>query len=319
MTMQAIDLNIGQMTVDDPDDLLGDALAEFLTPPGVLRPETSLLRIRGADVADTSPPDAQVSETDGMPLHFWRGPTARNLLIPGAAELVVEPGPRATLTLAPGCAHAARNDLAMVALEEGIHASGQAVVHCAALRPEGRDGLVLIHAASGTGKTTTALALAGAGFALAADDAAVIGSDGSGAVSAWGLPRAVNLHRRTAGMLDWLRPARPDPWPGQDEVSVPQSRLPPPIRLERDRLPVLALVELQRGDETCLRDMAPADALTALISDNVRVTRSGLWPVQQGRLDLLVSMVGKTSCHTLTVAPGTEGLAAAISAMTSAF
>ena len=88
---------------------------------------------------------------------------------------------------------------------------------------------------------------------------------------------------------------------------LPQSRLPPPIRLERDRLPVLALVELQRGDETCLRDMAPADALTALISDNVRVTRSGLWPVQQGRLDLLVSMVGKNVLSHADGRPGHRG------------
>lgn len=96
----------------------------------------------------------------------------------------------------------------MVALEEGLHASGQALIPCAALRPAGAEGLVLIHAASGTGETTTALALAGAG---------------------------------------------------------------------------------------------------------------GLWPVQQGRLDLLGALAAQVPYYELRVATGTDGLSAAICAMLSAF
>jgi hypothetical protein len=319
MTQEAIDLHIGQITVDDPGGLLGDALAEFRVAPGVTRPETAKLVVHEGPVPDRSPPEAQITDHEGTELHFWRADDRRCLLVPGAAMLEIGPGPLARLCLAPGAPNGPRNDLAMVALEEGTHASGQAMVHCAALRPEGREGLVLLHAASGTGKTTTSLALAAAGFALAADDAAVIGPDEDGRMAAWGLPRALNLHRRTASMLDWLRPALPDPWPDQDEVAVPQAHLPPPVRLERRRLPVLAVVELRRGEATCLGPIAPADALTALVSDNVRVTRSGLWPVQQGRLDRLVAMVEQVPCYALTVAPGGAGLAAASAAMASAF
>ncbi len=321
MTRQAVDLRHGLMVLDDPDALLGNALAEFLAPPEATGRVQFALRVRGGDVPDAPPAGvgAEQSEREGIVLDFWRTPDRRHLLIAGSAALATGPDASAVLTVAPGCRAAALGELAMVALEEALHASSQTLIHCAALLPPGAEGLVLIHAASGTGKTTTALALAGAGFGFAADDAAVIGPDEGGAISAWGLPRALNLHRQSAAMLDWLRPALPHPWPDRDEVSVPQGRLPPPVRREPRNLPVLALIELRRGTDAGLRPVSAGDALTALMADNIGVTASGLWPVQQGRLDLMVALAGQVPCYELRVGPGAKGLQAAILAMQSAF
>lgn len=321
MTRQAVDLRRGLMVLDDPDTLLGDTLAEFLASPDAMGRVQFVLRVRRGAVPDAPPEGAgaEQSEREGIVLDFWRTTDRRHLLIRGHAALATGLDASSAMTVAPGCGAAARGELAMVALEEALNASGQTLIHCAALRPAGAEGLVLIHAASGTGKTTTALALAGAGFGFAADDAAVIGPDEGGAISAWGLPRALNLHRQSAAMLDWLRPALPDPWPDKEEVSVPQGNLPPPVLQEPRVLPVLALIELRRGGDAGLRPVSAGAALTALMADNIGVTASGLWPVQQGRLDLMVALAGQTPCYELRVGPGAEGLQAAIRTMQSAF
>lgn len=321
MTAQAVDLRCGLMALDDPSGLLGDVYAEFLAPSGATGSVLFRLQVRGGDVpaAPPSGAGAEQSERAGIMLDFWRDPDQRHLLIGGKAAIATGPGASAVLTVAPGCGPTALGELAMVALEEALHASGQTLIHCAALRPATAEGLVLIHAASGTGKTTTALALAGAGFGLAADDAAVIAPDARRALSAWGLPRALNLHRQSAAMMGWLRPALPHPWPDRDEVSVPQNRLPPPVRRERRNRPVLALVELRRSADAGLRPVSASAALTALMADNIGVTASGLWPVQLGRLDMLVALVGQVPCYELRVGPGAAGLEAAIRAMQSAF
>lgn len=319
MTTLALDLRSGSLVLDDPDSLLQDHLSD-LAPPA--RPEQRrcfTLDIRHGDLSAAPPPEAEADERDGIIHHFWRDPARRHVLIAGEAALATGPGPEAVMTVAPGSRDSARGELAMIALEEAIHASGQALIHCAALQPDGTEGLVLIHAVSGMGKTTTALALAGAGLGLAADDAVVVGAGADGAMLAWGVPRALNLHRETARMLDWLRPALPDPWPDRDEISLPQRNLPPPVRLVPQTLPVLALVELRRASEGGLLPQSPRDALTALVADNVNVSASGLWPAQEGRLDVLVSLTAQVPCHVLNVEPGPAGLQAAIRAMQSAF
>ncbi len=319
MSAASVDLRRGTLALDDPAGLLAGTLAEFKAPPRPGQRPVFTLHVRDGEVPTAPPREVESSDREGLVYHFWRDTAQRHVLIAGQAALATGPQAAAVLTVAPECSALARAELAMIALEEALHVSGQALIHCAALQPAGAEGVVLVHAASGTGKTTTSLALAGAGFGLAADDAAVIGRDADDAISAWGLPRALNLHRDSARMLDWLRPALPDPWPARDEISVPQRCLPPPVRLVRETLPVLALVELRRTGTAGLAPQSPGDALSALIADNINVTASGLWPVQQGRLEALVALTGQGPCHVLGVESGSDGLQAAIRAMQSAF
>ena len=162
------------------DPILTERAREATSPP---RP--AFFRNRGADVAGTRSrggmPNRSSDTADGtVAFSAWAEPH-RNRADTGRAELVVEPDPRATpdscarlracRAKRPGHSRAGRGHPCQ-------RAGGRSFARPCA--PRGGDGLCPVSiAASGTGKTTTALALAGAGFALAADDAAVIGSDGS--------------------------------------------------------------------------------------------------------------------------------------------
>ncbi|TIT54542.1 MAG: serine kinase, partial [Mesorhizobium sp.] len=84
------------------------------------------------------------------------------------------------------------------------------MLHTAGLTLPGRDAVVLIHAPSGTGKTTTSLALATHGFGLCSDDAMIL-NVGATPV-AWGLPRHVKIHEKTARMIPQVAPCLGPSW-----------------------------------------------------------------------------------------------------------
>lgn len=220
-------------------------------------------------------------------------------------SVLVEPSRRrAEIVTAPGAEFRSATAAGLLTLEMVIDAFGQALVHAAGLTLPDRDALVLLHAPSGTGKTTTALALAGAGFGLCADDAVAIGAGGSG-VQAWGLPRFVKIHRRTASLLPWLSPVLTDVWDAADEQAVPLERLNRHARVEdRQPRPVAGLFMVTRGEEaTRVLPQARVDALAALAADNVRGSGEGLQAHQAGRWALLARLVATTPVFELRVGP----------------
>ena len=76
------------------------------------------------------------------------------------ADMVVSPASISRLSATAG----------MLAIDAAIDASGQFLLHSAGLTLPGSDRQVLVFAKSGTGKTTTSLALAEEGFGLCSDD-----------------------------------------------------------------------------------------------------------------------------------------------------
>lgn len=206
--------------------------------------------------------------------------------------------------------------LLMTVLDAALDAGGQHLLHTAGLTLPGSDALVLIHAPSGTGKSTTSLALASQGFGLCSDDTMIARVDG-GTTTAWGLPRRVKIHRHTAAMLPFVSPYLGDRWDANGEQSVSLDRLSEIIRIEDTvERPVAALLHLARSadSKTRLSPMARTDALVALAADNVRTGMTGLLPVQKRRMATIAGLVKSVPTFTLEVGASPQDAAALIQA-----
>ena len=124
---------------------------------------------------------------------------------PDLASLRLDTAMRtADLILAENAKLSESFDLSVHAMDAAIAATGQTLVHAACLADRDGRSFGLVFAPSGTGKTTTTLALAHAGYAMANDDAAVLSAnpDENGFL-VWGLARDPNVppqNRRNAAL-----------------------------------------------------------------------------------------------------------------------
>jgi hypothetical protein len=242
---------------------------------------------------------------DGAPL-LWDGPLPEGpagtiaddgdglyLCAPGQSGLVVDrEARRAEITAVPEKAAYAGATPVMLAIEAALAATGQTLLHAACLVTRDGEGAVLLLAPSGTGKTTTALALAAQGWALVTDDTAVVTRDACG-LAAWGLPRPLTVHRNTAALMPWLAPAL-GRWNSEDEQPVPLSALPPPVlTADRRPRPLRATILLaRRGTGPArLAPLALSDALVRLSTDNVGLSEVGLTAEAKKRFAILGDLV----------------------------
>jgi hypothetical protein len=215
------------------------------------------------------------------------------------------------LTVLPGHATAVTGMLGISAIEAAAHASGQAMLHVAALTlpTSVSRAMVLLHAPSGAGKTTTSLALMEAGFGLASDDAAFIRDRGG--FTAWGLPRDLKVHRNTLAMMPWLAPLLAGDWSDEDERRLPCEALAPAKRLEPpESLPVAALFRLVRTDgPSTIRPVSRADLLASLAADNVRTSRAGLLPMHRHRFNTMAALAMAVPVYELVAGHDLDRLA----------
>ncbi|ESY04342.1 HPr kinase [Mesorhizobium sp. LNJC399B00] len=192
----------------------------------------------------------------------------------------------------------------MMVLDAALDAGDQHMLHTAGLTLPGREALVLIHAPSGTGKSTTSLALASQSFGLCSDDAMILKVLAGGGITAWGLPRKVKVHRHTAAMLPFVAPCLGDKWDANGEQAVSLERLAEIIRIEETvGRPVAALFHLARSADaqTRLVPMTRTDAMVALATDNVRTGMTGLLPAQRRRMATIATLVKAVPTFTLEV------------------
>ncbi len=204
----------------------------------------------------------------------------------------------------------------MLVLDAALDAGGQHMLHTAGLTLPDRDAIVLIHAPSGTGKTTTSLALASQGFGICSDDAMIV-TAASADTAAWGLPRQVKVHRKTAEMLPFVSPCLGPSWDRNGEQAISLDCLRDIVRVEDSSVrPVLAVLHLARSvdGQTRLATMARTDAMVALAADNVRTGMTGLLPLQKRRLSTIARLVTAVPTYTLEVGSRPADSAALISA-----
>ena len=238
-----------------------------------------------------------------------------HLVFPGQQTVSIHDGEaRAEIRLHPDCK--IKWTLLMMVQDAALDADGQHMLHTAGLTLPGNDGLVLIHAPSGTGKSTTSLALASRGFGLCSDDVMILNATAQG-ITAWGMPRRVKVHRNTAAMLPFVAPCLGEKWDAEGEQSVSLDRLGEIIRVEDVRArPVAALLHLVRSadTETRLLPMARTDAMVALATDNVRTGMTGLLSLQKRRMATIAALVKAVPTFALEVGSSPADAAALIQA-----
>lgn len=306
------DLGPTRVRVDAECSLLLDGFEWFLGERGSGSPmadHTFAIALR-TGVPEPIPAGAETLY-DG-PLHaegrcvFSRKGPLYFMAFPGETRMVIDQrARRADAVISPDHHERAHGSIVPIAIEFALDIEDQQVVHAAGLSLPGQDGMILVSAPSGTGKTTSALALARSGLSLAADDVMVLRRAGS-RILAWGLPRALHIHRETAGLLPWL--TLPTQWNDDGEQAVPRSALRQVLALEDRELPVSRLFLLRRGEGLAIEPMTKADALSALMADNVRGSTAGITPLQQRRLEMLADLVRTVPSYCMTVPHGLSGM-----------
>ena len=228
------------------------------------------------------------------------------LSFPNQAHLMADIENRhATIVISPEHPKRSRGSIAPLVIEYALDCDSQHVVHAAGLALPNEGGMVIISAASNTGKTTTSLALAKCGLGFAADDVMVLRPTSAGIV-AFGLPRALNVHRNTAAILPWLDVG--PRWNENEEQAVVRSTLASSIELENGALPIKAILLLERKEAASIEPIDAAEMLAALVEDNVRSSPFGLTPIQSRRFTMLADMVSKVPTYRTAVGEGLSGI-----------
>lgn len=233
------------------------------------------------------------------------------LFIDGERTLLIFPGRGAMhvdhhamcahVTFHPGEERSLGTTLGSAAIEAAAFAGGQAMIHAAALTLPEDSRMILLHAPSGVGKTTTSLALVAGGFGLESDDVAFI--HGDGVVKAWGMPRDLKVHRKSVAMMPWVQPMLTGPWTDEDERRLPRETL-NPFRRRGQHMPrpVAALFRLSRvASRSEIRVSNRSQMLASLAADNVRSSRYGLIPMQAHRFQMLARMSTSVPVYDLCI------------------
>ncbi|MEL6817510.1 MAG: hypothetical protein AAFP80_02545 [Pseudomonadota bacterium] len=187
------------------------------------------------------------------------------------------------------------------ALSHTVTGLDGSLLHGACLLTPSRDGIVILQAPSGTGKTTTAMALALAGFAIAGDDTTCLirETEDNGSITAWGVPRAAKVHRKTVAMLPELAELVCDTkWNGEGEQAVERYALiEAGLGAVAERpLPIKAVILLTKPESDA--DIEPSlktrfDALKKLLEDNLSAGAEGFFPTHDDLFTTLSELVAK--------------------------
>jgi hypothetical protein len=253
---------------------------------------------------------------------FWEGDcvyaekdSKLHLAFPDRLSLKIDPSRQAAeIIVTPDNVSRIGATSGMLTLDAAIDASGQFMLHAAGLTLPGSDAQVLVFAQSGTGKTTTSLALADAGFGLCADDSMIIRLGGS-ATTGWGLPRDLKVHKNTAEMMPWLKPYLKGNWNDEGEQAVTRAALADRLRVEATaRRPVAAIFFLQRGNavKSTAAPLSQTDTLVSLTADNVRTGRTGLLASHRRRFAGLAGLASSVPTFAVTVGSDPQSIAPAI-------
>jgi hypothetical protein len=275
-------------------------------------------RLRYGDPSSAAPQGLELFWEGMLPggteLAYYTGQCVRRVRQPGRTDLHIDLDRRdACAVVARGFDQSVGYGCLVPVLTEFLPETAQQVVHGASLwMQEGRKRrAILMSGPAGSGKTTAALALAGAGVHLMTDDASVLTTRArrrTGAVVVWGLPRPCKVHRNTVRLLPWLR--RLTLWAAraQEECLVKLADLADvEARREVEVGLVLWLGKRNRARHR-VRKLAPVAALSLLARENLRaVDRRADGPAGRA-FGLLAALVQQCPVYVLSAGPRPETL-----------
>lgn len=307
------DLNGAHLRVDAADAELVEPLAVYLDDLRIERrggaPAFTLVVERGAPRCE--PANAELLCEGPLPeasvCRISVEADSRWLVIPDRLSLEYSTAERtARMHVAPGYEALVGGTAAIHAIDAALCATGQTLVHAAALRLLRQNKAFVLFAPSGAGKTTTALALALQGFALLTDDATVLAANlgTRGRANVWGLPRPPKIHCRTAEILPAVGRLLGPHWNEEGEQSIPQETLKSVIDLTPGRTyPLAAMVLLGRRvvGAHVLRPMRKAELFVHFANDNVTRAPQGVLNEDLGRFQKFVNLVASTPAYELNV------------------
>jgi hypothetical protein len=274
------DLNGITLSLEATDSALAGFLDHVLEPfAGPAVPADWRLRVSFADSLPAAEGALQWEGAmpEGIAAALFHGEGWRLLLVPGQFSMLCDMAARrATVLALPGQSRWLAGTASFWLIERLLETADRHLVHAACLVRAAGDA-VLIFAPSGTGKTTTSLALARNGWALAGDDAAVI-EPGAAQPKVWALPRGINLHRRTAAMLPWLAPIVKD-YGEREEQGLALSSLRGILPLASPaarRCAGVLLLEPPNLEDHRVWTLPKSEAAVAILMDNVRIGPGGL-------------------------------------------
>lgn len=230
-------------------------------------------------------------------IYAVRGQT-RFFLLPDKGHLKIEPSEAvATITVTPEQTDCLPGLCTMHAIDAALEATGQFLLHGAALTLPDRSGGIFLHAASGTGKTTTTLRLAFDGMGIFTDDVAVIRRSIT-SPEIWGLPRDLKVHKNTAALDPEFAQLVDGDWDRNGEQAVGRDRLVSAgVRVETARpVPLKAFIHLVRDaatqlEPTSVKPISRTEALYAVAQDNVRGSDKGVPDFQRSRLSGIAEII----------------------------
>lgn len=212
---------------------------------------------------------------------------------------------RARMVISPQCRQSLLGVTSSFALDHAVTQSGLCIAHAACMETPDASSRLLLHAPSGTGKTTTAIALIDMGYRLSSDDATILSAGRDGTTNANGIPRALKVHRKTGNMFDWLsRLVANGDWDSNGEQWVHRARLAEHGYLaEKTPKPVSAVIALARTDGPMLfaKEPSGAEALWRMLDDNINLGPNGLLPGNENRLNLFSNMLATTPAYRLEI------------------
>ena len=209
----------------------------------------------------------------------------------------------ASLMLSPTCPDEKLTLAIAFAIDHAIEAGGQKMIHGACLQMPGREECIVLHARSGTGKSTLALALALAGFRLCSDDTVVIGRSSDSQINAWGIPRSAKILPQTRFLLPGLDAFIDDAGINhRGKLTLSREKMRAADMLGKtEPKKIAALIHLSRQDKEAVswRKLDKFDGLMSLAGDNLNFGPTGFFPGHEFRLDLLTGLLTDTPAYEL--------------------